>query len=91
MRLIKKWKRYFIVYWKIQVQNIKSLEQYRMDFLMLLFFTVLSQVCNLSVIGIIYDNTHTIDGWNMWEILILYGYLSFSEGGVNIFFKGHGK
>ena len=27
----------------------------------------------------------------MWEILILYGYLSFSEGGVNIFFQGAWK
>ena len=89
--MIKRWKRYFVIYWKIQLQNIKSLEQYRADFFMMLFFTTLSQVCNLSVIGIIYSNIPSVGGWNMWEILILYGYLLFSEGSVNFFFQGAWK
>lgn len=91
MKTLNKLKCYIAIYWKIQVQNIKSLEQYRIDFLMLLFFTTLSQICNLSLIGIIYSNTHSIGGWNMWEILMLYGYLSFSEGSVNVFFQGAWK
>lgn len=91
MKEIKRWKRYLKVYWKIQLQNIKSLEQYRADFLMMMFFTALSQVCYLSVIGIIYSNIPWVGGWNMWEILILYGYLLFSEGSVNFFFQGAWK
>lgn len=91
MEQIKKWKRYFILYWRIQIQNIRSLEQYRTDFLMMLFFTTLSQICNLSVISIIYSNIPSVDGWNMWEILFLYGYLLFSEGSVNFFFQGSWK
>ena len=43
IEMIKRWKRYFVIYWKIQLQNIKSLEQYRADFFMMLFFTTLSQ------------------------------------------------
>ena len=89
--MIKRWKRYFVIYWKIQLQNIKSLEQYRADFFMMLFFTTLSQACNLSVIGIIYSNIPSVGGWNMWEILILYGYILFSEGSVNFFFQGAWK
>lgn len=91
MKLIKKWKRYLIIYWKIQIQNVKSLEQYRADFLVMLFFTTLSQICNLSVIGVIYNSIPFVGGWNMWEILLLYGYLLFSEGAVNFFFQGSWK
>lgn len=70
---------------------MKSLAQYRVDFLMMMFFTALSQICNLSMIGIIYSNIPEVGGWNMWEILILYGYLLFSEGCVNFFFQGAWK
>ena len=70
--MIKRWKRYFVIYWKIQLQNIKSLEQYRADFFMMLFFTTLSQACNLSVIGIIYSNIPSVGGWNMWDAV--YGF-----------------
>lgn len=54
-------------------------------------FTLLSQVSNLAVIGIIYTNIPTVGGWSVWEILLLYGYLLFSEGWVNFFFQGSWK
>ena len=60
-------------------------------FLMMTFFTLLSQVSNLAVIGIIYANIPTVGGWSVWEILLLYGYLLFSEGWVNFFFQGSWK
>lgn len=91
MKLFSKWKRYFFIYWKIQIQNMKSLTQYRVDFLMMMFFTTLAQICNLSMLGIIYSNIPEVGGWNIWEILILYGYLLFSEGSVNFFFQGAWK
>ena len=72
----------------MQEMNIKSLMYYRADFLMMTFFTLLSQVSNLAVVGIIYTNIPTVGGWSVWEILLLYGYLLFSEGWVNFFFQG---
>ena len=75
----------------MQEMNIKSLMYYRADFLMMTFFTLLSQVSNLAVIGIIYTNIPTVGGWSVWEILLLYGYLLFSEGWVNFFFQGSWK
>lgn len=91
MTIIEKIKYYFIIYWKIQMQNIKSIKQYRVDFLMMLFFTLVAQICNLSVIGIIYSNVPSVGGWTVWEILVLYGYLLFSEGSVNFFCQGAWK
>ena len=37
------------MYGQIQMQNMKSLAEYRTDFLMMVFFTGFSQVCNLGV------------------------------------------
>lgn len=88
---MSKYKMYFRIYWKMQLTNIKSLMYYRADFLMMTFFTLLSQISNLAVIGIIYANIPAVGGWSVWEILILYGYLLFSEGCVNFFFKELGK
>lgn len=88
---MSKYKMYFRIYWKMQLTNIKSLMYYRADFLMMTFFTLLSQISNLAVIGIIYANIPAVGGWSVWEILILYGYLLFSEGCVNFFFQGAWK
>lgn len=88
---MKKWKRYLKLYVQFQIQNIRSLAQYRTDFLMMIFFTVFSQVCNLGVLGIIYSNIPQVGGWSLWEILLLYGFLLFSEGCINFFFQGAWK
>lgn len=54
-----RYRKYFKIYRKMQEMNIKSLMYYRADFLMMTFFTLLSQVSNLAVIGIIYTNIPT--------------------------------
>ncbi len=88
---MKRWKRYAGLYVQLQIQNIRSLAQYRADFLMMVFFTLFSQGCNLALVGIIYGNIPKVGGWTLWEILMLYGFLLFSEGFVNFFFQGAWK
>ncbi len=88
---MKKISNYLRLYVLFQLQNISSLAQYRADFLMMLFFTLLSQGCNLGLICIIYSNIPQVGGWTMWEIFLLYGFLLFSEGFINFFFQGAWK
>lgn len=88
---MSRYKMYLKIYCKMQAMNMKSLMYYRADFLMMSFFTILSQTSNLAVIGIIYANIPAVGGWSVWEILMLYGYLLFSEGWVNSFFQGSWK
>ncbi len=88
---MKKCRKYIRLYILFQIQNIKSLAQYRTDFLMMVFFTLFSQGCNLGLIGIIYSNIPEVGGWTMWEIFLLYGFLLFSEGFINFFFQGAWK
>lgn len=59
-----RYRKYFKIYRKMQEMNIKSLMYYRADFLMMTFFTLLSQVSNLAVVGIIYTNIPTVGGWS---------------------------
>lgn len=54
----------------------------------MIFFTGFSQICNLLIIGIICRNIPQIEGWTLWEILLLYSFLLFSEGCINFFFQG---
>lgn len=54
----------------------------------MLFFTVIMQVCNLFVITTIYENIDFIEGWDYWEVLVLYSFLLFSEGFINLFMEG---
>ena len=82
---------YIKLYLLFQMQNIQSLAQYRTDFLIMIFFTLFSQGCNLGLIGIIYSNIPQVGGWTMWEIFLLYGFLLFSEGFINFFFQGAWK
>lgn len=88
---IKKWKRYVKLYLWYQAGNIRSLAQYRADFLLMVVFTLFSQGCSLALIGIVYSNIPTVGGWTMWEVLLLYGFLLFSEGSINFFFQGAWK
>lgn len=79
------------LYGRLQIMNIRSITQYRADFFLMLCFTLFSQLCSLSVIGIIYTNIPQIAGWTLWETLLLYSFLLFSEGSVNFFFQGSWK
>lgn len=79
------------LYGQLQLQNIRSILQYRVDFFLMLGFTLFSQICSLSVIGIIYSNIPQIAGWILWETLLLYSFLLFSEGSINFFFQGAWK
>ena len=79
------------LYLAFQKQNIKTLLQYRGDFLMMVVFTLFSQGCSLGLIYIIYGNIPQVGGWTMWEIYLLYGFLLFSEGFINFFFQGAWK
>ena len=87
---MRRWIYYLKMYGQIQMQNMKSLAEYRTDFLMMVFFTGFSQICNLGVLGIIYSNIPEVGGWKLWEILLLYSFLLFSEGCINFFFRGSG-
>lgn len=79
------------MYVLFQLENIRSLAQYRTDFFLMIFFTAFSQACSLGLIGIIYSNVRQVGGWTMWEIFLLYGFLLFSEGCINFFFQGAWK
>ncbi len=88
---MKKWKRYLKLYVLIEIQNIRSLAQYRADFVIMVVFLLFSQACSLACIGVIYSNIPQVGGWTLWEILLLYGFLLFSEGCINFFFQGAWK
>ena len=84
---MRRWRHYLKMYGQIQLQNMKSLAEYRADFLMMLFFTGFSQICNLGVLGIIYSNIPAVGGRYCCCTVFCC-----SRRGVSIFsFRGHGR
>lgn len=86
-----KLKRYIFIYTKLQYKNIRSIVEFRTDFVLMIIFTFLSQICNIIFLNLLFGSIADIAGWNMWQLLILNSLLLFSEGSVNFFFQGSWK
>ena len=66
--------------------SIKSLAQYRVDFIVGMISQIFYELIELIFIFIIFRNTTTINGWNFYEVLLLCGLLNISLGYVDLFF-----
>ncbi|HSH36884.1 ABC-2 family transporter protein, partial [Schnuerera sp.] len=60
--------------------NIKRLSEYKGDFCLGVFFLLLTQSLNLSFFYLIFDAVPEIDGWNLHEILLVYGFYTLNCG-----------
>ncbi|MBW4827732.1 MAG: ABC-2 family transporter protein [Clostridiaceae bacterium] len=60
--------------------NIKKLSEYRVDFYLGVFLLLIIQFLNLSFFYLIFDAVPEIDGWNLYEILLVYGFYTLNCG-----------
>lgn len=65
---------YAHIYRKILVQDLKSKMSYRADFIISTFGMVLTNVVGFMSFYILFKNFHSINGWNYYEMLFLYGF-----------------
>lgn len=61
------------IYFHMFVATLKSMMEYRFDFLVGTLSQMLTQVVELIFIWIIFQNTATLVGWSKEELLLLYG------------------
>lgn len=78
-------KRYFYVYKCFLKQYLKTLMEYRGDFLFGLFGFLLVQGTSLIFIGLIFNNIPALKGWSFDEILFIYGFSQIPRGIDHIF------
>lgn len=75
---MKKYLEFLALFWRLGAINEM---EYRANFFLHAFETVLSLITGLSVLWVVYSQTSVIGGWTLDEILVVYG-LWFIVGGV---------
>ena len=80
--------KFISLYIKLMIQQLKCMMAYKMDFLIMLAFTFFTQISGLFFIYLIFSKIPYIDGWNMWEVIFMYGMIYFTEGVINFLFEG---
>lgn len=73
-------KRYFRLYIKFIQQYIKTLIEYRMDFILGIIGFLLVQSVGIIFIGFIFNSIPSLEGWNYYQILFIYGFAQIPRG-----------
>lgn len=79
MRYINLYKEYF-------KQNIKIMLEYKNDFVIGVFSSLLTQICGIFFIWVLFDNVKVIRGWSFYEIAFIYGLLTMAKSFDMFFF-----
>jgi len=61
------------IYFKLVGMALKSMTQFRIDFLVGVVGVIIQNGVNLAAIGVILGRFHDLAGWTVWEIVFLYG------------------
>ncbi|GAB6169916.1 ABC transporter permease [Clostridium carnis] len=78
------WK-YIRLYFKFLQQYIKSLMEYRTDFILGLIGFILVQFTGVIFIRLIFNVIPTLEGWSFYEILFIYGFAQIPRGIDHVF------
>ncbi|AIQ63620.1 ABC transporter permease [Paenibacillus stellifer] len=65
--------RYAKLYWQFFKLRLKVMMEYRTDFFIGVFSTVLTQGAAVLFIGIVFSHIESIHGWTFYEIMFIYG------------------
>jgi ABC-2 type transport system permease protein len=74
------------IWFSCLVAMIKSMMEYRTDFLVGLFSQVAMQLTELIFLWIVFQGTQDIAGWNFYQLLLLYGVMMFALSVVDLLF-----
>jgi ABC-2 type transport system permease protein len=69
-------------------QNIKIKLEYKADFVIMLFTGSVLQLLGLLFLGVLFSKIPPIQGWTMWEIVLILASIFFTEGVVSFAFEG---
>ncbi|MEI7475092.1 MAG: ABC-2 family transporter protein [bacterium] len=78
--------KYSSLYIEFLKQNLKIMLEYKNDFVIGVFSTLLTQVCGIFFVWVLFENVKQINGWSFYEITFVYGLLTLAKGLDMIFF-----
>ena len=65
---------YANIYFKVIAQDFKSKMSYRADFIISTIGMIMTNISGFVAFYIMFQNFETINGWNYYEMLFLYGF-----------------
>jgi ABC-2 type transport system permease protein len=69
-------------------QNIKIKLEYKADFVLMLISGSVLQLLGLLFLSVLFSKIPPIQGWNLWEIVLMLALIYFTEGVVSFAFEG---
>jgi ABC-2 type transport system permease protein len=81
-------KRPIYLYFRFLGQQMKAILAYEADFVILLFAAVIIQVVGFAFIWTIFQRIPSINGWTLWQVLMMTSLIFITEGVVSLFFEG---
>lgn len=73
-------KRYLYLYKKFLAQYLKILMEYKVDFLIGLLGFFITQISGIIFIYIIFESIPSLNGWNFYQIVFIYGFSQLPRG-----------
>lgn len=78
-------RKYIYLYIEFLKQNIKTMLEYKTDFVIGVCSTLVSQFYGIFFVWVIFENIKQIHGWTFYEITFVYGLLTLAKG-IDMFF-----
>jgi ABC-2 type transport system permease protein len=76
------------LYFRCLGQQMKAILAYEADFVVMLFSAVIVQIAGFLFIWTIFQRIPTINGWTMWQVVMMYALIFVTEGVGSLFFEG---
>ena len=80
--------RILFLFTRFTAQNIKIKLEYKADFTLMLIAGTALQLLGLLFLSVLFFNIPPIQGWTMWEIVLMLASIFFTEGVVSFAFEG---
>jgi ABC-2 type transport system permease protein len=81
-------RRLIYLYFRCLGQQMKANLAYEADFVVMLFSAVIVQIAGFLFIWTIFQRIPTINGWTMWQVVMMYALIFVTEGVGSLFFEG---
>lgn len=65
---------YWKIYWMVISQDIKSKMSYREDFIISMIGMLATSIAGAATFWLVFQSFPSIDGWNFYEMMFLYGF-----------------
>jgi ABC-2 type transport system permease protein len=81
-------RRLIYLYFRCLGQQMNAILAYEADFVVMLFSAVIVQIAGFLFIWTIFQRIPTINGWTMWQVVMMYALVFVTEGVGSLFFEG---